>query len=199
MGSSVFPLASTGLTTSDLITQPTWTLLGSVSTNTATASMSVTSIPTTYKKLKIYLSGLKTVANQNMQLRFNSDSGAYYTQFSVGSATAGTVQWDIQGADRTYVNLSPVYITGIAGAVTNALNTVIEVEDYTNATNRAKLFSAKLVNINTGNDKFHQIIDGLYRPATAAAITSLTLSGDAGSNIQFYNDNTSGMFVYGAK
>jgi hypothetical protein len=194
MGIQQIPLASSGLAVSDLITQPTWTQLASNTTTTGTATLSATSIPTTYKTLKIFFVGLKTALNQEILFRLNSDSGGRYASLTLKEF--GTSSAYQSGSDATSIRLM-----GNSGfdTSTQPMNGIITIEDYTNTSDRGKFITTEIVSYNSGNDPFYIYGRHFYRPASAAAITSVSLSGANGGNINFVNDQTGGMFVMGAK
>lgn len=102
MAISQIPLASSGLTSADLaplartadlstlattaglITQPTWTLIGSNTSGSSTyTSLSLTSIPQTYKTLKIimphvYIQDYQNGYGMGVLMRLNNNSNSIY-------------------------------------------------------------------------------------------------------------------------
>jgi hypothetical protein len=81
MGLSVYP-PSGGITTSDLITEPNWTLVTSIASQTGAGSISFTSL-SGYKRYRILIGMMRpTSGSAFMGLRFNSDDTQKYYMYS---------------------------------------------------------------------------------------------------------------------
>jgi len=58
MGYSVFPVASTGLTVSDLVAKEDWTLISEYKSTSSVRSITFSNIPQTYRTLALNVAGL---------------------------------------------------------------------------------------------------------------------------------------------
>lgn len=197
MGYSVFPAPSGGLTVSDLITEPTLTLLGS-STNTAAATTrTISSISTAYKKLYIYINGLVDCNNYaNVGVRFNSDAANRYTYlgFQFKQTTTGQTRIVQDSADYDYMNLT--YESGMYS--TGKYYGVMEIEDYASTTSSRKIGRFKGTHTGGENTPYYEQADFIYHQSSASAITSIDVFVNAGT-AALVNSTSGGIFVFGAK
>ena len=71
-----------GLSATDLITQPQWTLLASNTGTSGVSSITISSIPATYKTLRFVTTGVQLSVGQYMYMRFNSNTSSVYNRNS---------------------------------------------------------------------------------------------------------------------
>ena len=187
MGSSVVG-ASSGLSATDLITQPQWTLLGSTVATTAAASFSITSIPQTYRTLKIVCPQMTASATTYLLLTFNSNSGTVYNSYGFSEYTNGIAAGQSTGATSYKMNrYNP----------TSTIGFELFVENYSSATEYKLLRGDGTYQI--GGDT-HESLLGIFGSTTA--ITSLTFAMQSGTltpNPVGAGAIGLGIFVYGGK
>ena len=170
----------------------TYTLIASVTVGSGGASsMAFSSIPATYTDLIVKISARGTRNNsgsQTVSLRFNSDSGANYSNrrlYGDGSTTASD-----SGSGDTY---------GTAGYVSKTFDTAntfgsceIYVPNYAGST--TKSYSSDGVEENNATLAYASIVAGLW--SGTAAITAISLYASNGSfNWEQYSTAT----LYGIK
>jgi len=105
-----------------------WTSLasGSLSTNTVTLA----SIPQTYKNLHLFMVGVSTAANSNVALQVNGQTGSIYFSTQTGTNTTGGVQYT-----RTNTATGFCYVTyNFMDAATSANFFYFEIPNYTSST-----------------------------------------------------------------
>jgi hypothetical protein len=160
------------------------TLINAGGTTLTGASISISSIPTTYNNLYVVIRDYVTNAdNDGLLVRFNSDTGSNYAQrsaFANGAAlTWNATRWNVsEGNDNSVAN----------GLV------ILEIFDYANtATNKmANYYSLTTDGTDTANYRY-AAGGGFYKSPTTA-ITSITLLPEA---LGTFSGGT--VFVYGVK
>jgi hypothetical protein len=141
----------------------TYTPLATVTLGTATASVTFSSIPATYRDLILVMNGVGSLSTDDV-LRFNSDSGANYNwvrMFGTGSTATSSAS-----ASQTYIrntgNTSPV----------NSM--IIQIMDYS-ATDKHKTVLSR------GDNPAETVMAVASRWANTAAITSVSHSVASGT------------------
>ena len=175
---------NSGATAPEWATATAGMTLISTATASASATISFTSIPQTYKELKVYVKNFKPATDAaTLQMRFNSDAGANRHSGQNLAATATTAQT----FDATLVDIS----IGNDNSVANGFM-YVNVFDYTNTvTWKFALSQAITVDETTTTSYKYRNRFSVYNQT--AAITSLDFFANSG-NI------TSGTFeLYGVK
>ena len=150
------------------------------------ASITFSSIPSTYKHLQIRCTGKSTSTGSFGDLTFNSDTGSNYTYHSLyGDGGSAASEASAPRANvAAVVSLTASSNTNIFGA------SVIDILDYTN-TNKNKT-----VRILSGDDRngsgFIAFVSGSWMNTNA--ITSITITARANSIAQY-----SSFALYGIK
>jgi hypothetical protein len=140
------------------------TLINTGGTTLTGASVTISSIPATYKNLQLIVQNFKPATNSsNLLARFNGDSGNNYAT-------------DEDGSGASFGN-SSFYASGQANSTdANGLN-VVDIFDYTSSTWKCA-FVTGLVNASaTTFNSFTTL--GVYK--TTSAISSLTLLPSSGN------------------
>jgi hypothetical protein len=107
---------------------PTYTPLATVTLGSATASVTFSSIPATYRDL-ILVTDYKTSVASNSLLRFNGDSGSNYPYVQMGSNSSGI---------ETYAGtVNALYLNVNSTQVEKQTTTILSVMDYS-ATDKHK-------------------------------------------------------------
>ena len=156
------------------------------------ASMSFSSIPSTYTDLCIYISARTTRTGTDVStdigLRFNSDSGSVYsTRMIEGSGSAVRSTAD-----------SGTYIERIVVPTDNATsntfsNNSIYIPNFTSSV--AKSLSVDAVMENNATTSYSYLVAGLWNPASQAAINAISLTALYSSTFDQYSTAT----LYGIK
>ena len=140
------------------------TLINTGGTTLTGASVTISSIPATYKNLQLIVQNFKPATNtSNLLARFNGDSGSNYAT-------------DEDGFAASFGN-SSFYVSGQANSTdANGLN-VVDIFDYTSSTWKCA-FVTGLVNASaTTFNSFTTL--GVYK--TTSAISSITLLPSSGN------------------
>lgn len=170
-------LAASGAGAAGAFEQISTTILTST-----TSTVTFSSIPSTYKHLQLRITGgLATATNNQMLVRFNSDSGTNYAWHSLtGSdtsvtSTAGTTQSAIS--------------SGVVGYNANTFSaSIIDILDYSSTSKNKTLRSLHGVNVSGGIVRVG-LHSGLW--LNTAAISTITISNNnasyaAGSRFTLY-------------
>jgi hypothetical protein len=155
---------------------PTYDLIASNVVSSAVASVTFSSIPSTYRDLVIVMNPLVSTAGNGLLMRFNSDSGGNYQNLIMrgnGSATSAF----------GYTNQTSVFIT--FGAVDNVGTiTTASIFDY-NQTDKHKSVLAR-------HNSVTSVVEQIgARWANTAAINNISIIGNgvnitAGSSFYLY-------------
>jgi hypothetical protein len=149
------------------------------------ATVTFSSIPSTYKHLQIRGFGRNTTATANMGLRFNSDSGTtnYRSHYLYGDGAAGAGDYG-SGASWLYLGSAPSTANTFAGVV-------IDVLDYTSTAKNKTIRALHGYDLNGSG--VVQLISGLWMNS-ASAVSSIDLVMGANNYAQY-----SSFALYGIK
>lgn len=151
----------------------TYTQIASTTLGSSAASVTFSSIPSTYTDLVIVSFSANTAINGNGQgIRFNSDTATNYSKtYLYGDGTSAVSG---RGTSQTNISISnlPISSTGVFAA------TVTNIQNYSNATTYKTVLS-RGGGANTGNLVIAYV--GTWR--STAAITTIDLINDSGSFI----------------
>jgi len=151
---------------------PTYTALATVTLGTATASVTFSSIPATYRDLILVFAGTRTGSN-NVNFRFNSDTGTNYS-WVVANGNGSTT---LSVAET--LSFIP---TGYYDIATNAqMNVIFQVMDYS-ATDKHKTSLSRSSQAGAG------VAMAASRWANTAAVTTVQIyagNNDFGSGSVF--------------
>lgn len=177
-----------GITTSDLITQPQWTLLASETTSQGYNSLTFSSISQAYRKLKVLVpyASVNSVSGY-LGIRFNSNSNNVYTQFGYAEAS-NTLGITRENANALYASR---YITA------SQYSFEFTIENYSLSTENKFVYTNC---VNSGNTQYHEETTTMF--ASTAAITSITFLPISAATSFNPNPNSmsgGGVFIYGAK
>jgi hypothetical protein len=150
----------------------TYTPIASITLGASTSSIVFSSIPQTYTDLIIVTNLVSAAGNQDLDLRFNGDTGTNYSWtalYGTGSAAAST-----RGtSDNKFRADQYGYIE-----TTLRQNAIIQIQNYSNTTTYKTAIS-RANNASTGVD----IVVGLWR--STAAISSITFVNNLASGSTF--------------
>jgi hypothetical protein len=179
-----------GLSASDLITEPTWTLIGSYTSTVGVTTTTIGSggtIPQTYRKLRLYINDLYFATNDSICIRPNNSSTSEYVQFA---------KYEQNGIINRLVDSNVGYWRVYQVGNASKINCVMEIDNYSSTTDH-KFMNYRAPGF-VGSTHMHESGDGYWR--NASAITSLTifsLNGYSFSNTS--NIAGVGIYLYGAK
>jgi hypothetical protein len=155
------------------------------------ASIDFTSIPATFTDLCIYVSARDayTISGESTQLRirFNGDSTNVYSDRSLYGT--GSSAGSNNRSSQSYVRNTSID-TSLATASTFG-NTFIYIPNYTSSNNKSISFDG--VTENNATAAIAELTAGLW--ANSAAISSIVISSQSGSNFVQYSTAT----LYGIK
>ena len=161
---------------------PTMTLIASQALASTTASVTFSSIPSTYTDLKVVMS-----------LRTNYAANYDNFNMSINSSTTSFTFKEIYGSGSAASSYSTT--TGLITDINAANNTVstfsnldIYIPNYTAANNKS--YSADSVQENNATLAYAEMVAGLW--SNTSAITSLTFTSNNGSFVQY-----STFYLYG--
>jgi hypothetical protein len=157
------------------------TLINTGGTTLTGGSVTISSIPATYKNIYIVVRNPRPNANASTNLRFNGDTGSNYQY----NTTNINENFNPTGADLLQISW-----VQYASAASDALITA-NIYDYANSTSRKVVISGGVENYQGGGSNFNlSRIQPMWN--SNAAITSITVLPSGG------NTWTSGtVFVYG--
>jgi hypothetical protein len=151
--------------------------------STATSTVEFSNIPLIYNDLMIKISCRTTAAidNEYFNLRMNNDNGSVYykyTSYSNGAASFGSQVW---------ANETSMYVYQVVGdnAVPNSFsNHELYIPNYAiTTTNKTVLEDSCSLDNDTTSNSLRMVTTSsmLWRPATKAAITTLTFTTASGN------------------
>jgi hypothetical protein len=162
--------------------------LATVSLSTTASSITFTGIPSGYKHLQIRGMALSNLAESNMRLRFNSDSGSNYARHNLGGNGAG-------GGGGTFstatANESYAFI-GLSPNSTQPGVCVVDILDY-QSTSKNKTVRSLYGDDKNGGTGYIILGSGLW--INTGAITSIELSYTSTSTFSQYSQ----FALYGVK
>jgi hypothetical protein len=215
MAISQIPLASTGLTSADiaplartsdlsglvttsgLITQPTYTLIGSYNINTTAVSALTISLssPSLYRSFRIMINGFNVSSNDYPLMRLNNVS----TSNIYRSSYRGFDTMTTYGTNNVtqHIEYSGFFLYSGAAAIQGTALIHGYLDLYNVNTSERKLLFGQIGYLGTsagGNTPTHANISGDAN--ISESITSIHIS--VGHNI-YTPSSTAGIFVYGVK
>ena len=149
-----------------------------ISTTTLTgASVSLSSIPQTYNNLQLVLRNFYPVSGGGniFRIQFNSDTGSNY-----GWAKMRSLSTSIgQNNNTTQIDVSD----GIDGQdnTSQGSTLVMNIYDYTSSLDHVFETAVTYYTTNATPATIYTSINGVYRPSTAAAISSIQIFASAGN------------------
>jgi hypothetical protein len=166
----------------------TYTLISSQVLSSSAASVTFSSIPSTYKDLVLRVSSRETAGSTTTTffVRYNGDSSTIYSDtviYGQGSTGAGSYRNSSGGSTGNELGLDPANT-----ATSNTFgNTEIYIPNYTSSNKKVSSgFNAAESNTASGTE-FNAAVASLYQGTSA--ITSITLLGAsfaAGSSFYLY-------------
>jgi len=147
-------------------------LIESKTLGTAAASIEFTSIPQDGTDLVLFISGRTARSNEvdGVLLAFNGSGASFTARRLFGNGSSAT---------SDTVNGHP-FFTGATSTSNTFGNSTIYIPNYTGSTNKS--FSADGVSENNATLSYQGISAGLW--SNTAAITQITVSSEASSNLQ---------------
>jgi hypothetical protein len=138
------------------------------------SSITFSSIPSTYTDLVVKFSGNGSIINTALYMQFNGSSSSYTGRYLRGSGSAAN--------SYTQVDFpSSVYGTYLSGSNTIPTNQEFYIPNY--ASSNFKSVSVDAVEERNGTTAYAMLTAGLW--SNTAAITSITLSPDSGTILQY--------------
>ncbi|NDB62099.1 hypothetical protein EB001_27225 [bacterium] len=175
-----------GLTTSDLITLPQWTLLGSYTTNGAVSTITISSIPGTYRTLRLVAPYITGTAYAYGYLRVNGVSTTIYQKYAM-SESSNVMATNLSSDTLLYINNN--------GGTTN-FGFTLDIENYSSSTEYKYVKGESYYNT-SGNPNKDDIKCHI---GTTSPITSITFVFSSGTmNVNSGPATGLGFFVYGGK
>lgn len=143
---------------------PTYEPIATTSVTSTSTAIDFTSIPSTYTDLRVIWQ-VKSNANLNLYLQFNSDSGANYSfTWMQGNGTSAT--------SSRLTSQNDIKLTNASAANNGTMNLfIIDVFSYAGSTNKTSLISAAQ---DFGSTGFTLRQVALWR--SSSAITSINLT-----------------------
>jgi len=153
-------------------TAPEWVAAGGgmtlISTTTlSTNSVTISSIPTTYKHLYFTITNLDCSANNDFAIRFNSNTSSDYNVIDFGRSTAGTF------ATGGAFALNRISYSDFCSNNAQIGTGEMFIANYTNLDAHSKSITGHYMGKNTAGNEFQRFASGYY--AQTSAITSITV------------------------
>lgn len=161
----------------------TYTLISSVTLSTTTASLSFTSIPSTYTDLVLVWSGRVTASarTDNSLISFNGSTANFTGIYFEGNGGGGG------GGSGTFGRFAGVE-NGSTSTANTFSNNTLYITNYAGSGNKS--FSAESVQEDNFTNAQQTLNAGLW--SQSAAITSITITPTTGSYVQY-----SSAYLYG--
>ena len=157
----------------------TYTLIASNTLTTSTATVTFSSIPSTYTDLVLVYSAKSASTTRDMTLSFNSDSNTNYSNTILTGYTG--VVTSVRNSNQSFIYLDNNGVTD--STIFNAV--IVHIPDYSNSTTY-KTILCRANNTVYGVD----ITAGLWRSTAAISAINLTLGGGinlaSGSTFKLY-------------
>ena len=189
---------ATGVTTSDLLTVPNWTQI-SYSNTPNVSTITFSSIPTTWKKLRIVAKGIYNSLNgdYDANMRFNGDTSTNYGTFAKYQSNSGSGSYPLQPNTSNFFTSTIELKYGTASnAFSGQRGTDWDIEiDNFNTTVKTVKGSTWLRDGNGYHTYFE--IYGSWKSSSATTITSITLTNQ-GNNFAATSGGA-GIYLFGAK
>jgi hypothetical protein len=153
----------------------TW-LIQRIAGTGSSGTVTFSSIPSTYKHLQLRIMSRSSSTGRNIQIRFNSDTGANYAQHNLrgnGATAAATGTASTTEIEAGWIATS-ADLTNVMGA------SIIDVHDYASTTKNKTLRSISGVNNNnTSTNERIYLYSGLWM--NTAAINSISIVSNSGN------------------
>jgi hypothetical protein len=201
MGIAVFPAPSGGATVSDGNTAG-WNLganqvelISEFKTTTKANTITISSIPQTYRNLIIDWNGIETlgVGSHNVRLRMNNDTASNHSEHGYRINASGVIQ------PINYSTAGDGFFVGQVPDVTGGqlLNGRIVIENYTSTNAKIGTGTATYY---AGQDITKVWTRLSFRTGdTTPAITSITFIAGAGNTLGMAGSTSDGVRIYGVK
>jgi hypothetical protein len=202
MGISVFPAAGGGASVSDGNTAG-WNLgaeqielISEYTTTTFVTSITISSIPQTYRKLIIQFNGLEPSASLSAKLRMNGDT--------TGHAELGFVRVNSTTGETQITNL-PASNNGFGiGADPSAaglMSGTIEIDNYTSTAAKIGRGVSTYFNSSTWGTTINKtFLNLVYRTgSTTPAVTSVVFATGTSATLAISGSLSQGIRIYGVK
>jgi hypothetical protein len=193
MGLSVFPAPATGISSSDLLTQSSWTLISSSQGNAGTITFSGIS---GYRKLRLMVIGgfSSTTTNLDARIRINGDSSAVYSHLNKILAGGAGAEFN-GGMNGNDTGFTPGIMFVGSSIDSSRRNYIIFEVDNANNSERIKSSSTQNFFNSSGNATLITQL-GFYRgnPAPITSLSIVTVDGTAVAS----HSSPAGIYLYGA-
>jgi hypothetical protein len=159
-----------------------WTLLNAGGT-ALTGATTITVSSLSAKQMLILVDAASAGSGDQFSIRFNSDSGANYTQFGLFINPQSTYSNQIPSGISNYSNLTRILLGNAANNAASTCDGAIFV-DLTDKTGNHFFDMVSGIGAGTGSDPGHYIAKGLYEGTAAITSVSIVSSGsnfDAGT------------------
>lgn len=149
-----------------------------------TSTVSFTSIPTTYKHLRLHVLAKSTSTSgigANGFVTFNGDTGGNYSSHNTGTNAAGSLSTSGTANTSSIFALSAFTTSNSGTGIPNAYGvSIIDIVDYSNTTTTKSVIISlgKKGNLFSGTGE-SVLVSGNWR--NTAAITSMTFTIDSGN------------------
>lgn len=200
MGSNVYP-ASSGITTSDLITQPQWVLLGSYANTSGATTMSVNSIPPTYRSLRVIGIGVGIPSGgtgTQIFVKVNANSGTtiYGATGLIWRSESATPYWT---PNSNFSSGYQLMNTGYTVSAGNYIGFEMIIDNYSTTDKKPFRLESYYSSTAGGSNRAKDETRGIFH--LSSAITSLDFGDYNGytNNLNTFNTSTAGIYVFGAK
>jgi hypothetical protein len=162
-----------------------WSLLGSVATNTGT-SVTLSSL-SGYDKLHFMVAGLSFAANAgSLKMQFNGDTGTNYVNVGFYNYIANTYATASQGTSVNNQSLTYIYMADVFNAASTQSGGVLMT-----GCNGSGFKQFQNVFSGEGNGSTNQFLLGIYKGTSV--ISSVTLSSTTGATF-----DAGTLYVYGS-
>jgi hypothetical protein len=202
MGISVFPAASAGITVSDGNTAG-WNsgaeqveLISEYITTTFVSSITISSIPQTYRKLIIQFNGLEPSASLSAKLRMNGDT--------TGHAELGFIRVQSTTGETAITNLpasNDGFGIGTNPPAASLMSGTIEIDNYTSTAAKIGRGVSTYLNTSTYGTSINKtFLNLVYRTgSTTPAITSVVFATGSAATLAISGSLSQGIRLYGVK
>lgn len=151
----------------------TYEPIATTTLGSAAATITFSSIPSTYTDLRLVFIGTVAVSGDALSIRFNNDSSTLYSYTILrGNGTTA--------ASSRAANANSIYITNQYGTISNTIPqlSAIDIFSYAGSTNKTFLF-----NINNDQNGLGVVSSGVGLYRSTSAITTVNIVNIFGNNI----------------
>lgn len=191
MAIAQIPVASSGLSASDLITQPSYTLIGSYFNSTFVSSININlTNPSLYRSLHVEFHDINSTENQFLYMRLNdTSSSATYRSASQGFYMSGGYASVLTGREEN----TSFRLTGINNTFQNKQGWI---DIYNINSTERKLIKGR---IGYTHNSYPYNFEDFHGDANiSSSITSIQFLAAVG-NVATGNSTTRGILVFGVK